>query len=471
MLIAQRLSFSYSCINCHTNTGKSPKTLLAERKMKLVSKFALALSFVAISAAPAAHAFAEEKPKKEKAGKEAPAPKRNYSKEFIKAYPAAADLLNKKKDAAGAKAAFPSVLAAIQNDDDRYEAGILAINIGAGLKDIAFQQQGIDLLLASATTPANLKTEYTFRKGAIAYDNKEYAGAEKLMIDAYNMGHRANNIELLISNAQSQQNKNTDAMTWLTKAIDASRASGKIEKSYIIRAASLSSKAKDYKGAANWYKELLKTENNADYWHDALAFFDRSLTLNPEESLDLMRLMRVTNGLRFQQEYAGYLDSLSYIGVRYPAEAVSVLDEGFAKGVISRSNVTFSERYNEAKGRLAEDTATLKGTLAPAKASPKGILASLTADSFFSHKDYKTAAELYDVAIKKGPVLDKDGKDQTDRTRFRLAMSKALLGDYSGAKADFAMITGANRKAIAEYWNMYLDQQSAGPAVPPPAAT
>ena len=112
----------------------------------------------------------------------------------------------------------------------------------------------------------------------------------------------------------------------------------------------MSAKAKNYAGAANWYKQLLKTENNADYWHDALAFFDRSLTLNPEESLDLMRLMRVTNGLRFQQEYAGYLDSLSYIGVRYPAEAVSVLDEGFAKGVISKNNVTFQREIQGSKG-------------------------------------------------------------------------------------------------------------------------
>ena len=178
-----------------------------------------------------------------------------------------------------------------------------------------------------------------------------------------------------------------------------------------------------------------------------------------------MRLMRVTNALRFQQEYAGYLDSLSYIGVRYPAEAVSVLEEGFAKGVISRNNVTFSEKYNEAKGRLAEDTRTLPGTVAPAKASPRPMLASLTADSFFSHKDYQTAKDLYESALSKGPVLDKDGKDQTDRTRFRLAMSKTMLGDYAGAKADFAQITSANRKAIAEYWLMHIDQRSAAPAI------
>jgi tetratricopeptide (TPR) repeat protein len=435
--------------------------------MKLVSKFALALSLVAVSTAPAAFAQSNEKPKKEKKGKEAAAaPKKNYSKPFIAAYVPVADLLNKTKDAAAAKAEFPKVVAAIGNDDDRYEAGILAINIGAGLKDLAFQEQGIDLLIASASTPADLKREYTFRKGAIAYDSKRFADAEKNMLDAYNLGHRANNIEYLISNAMSQQNKDAEAIAWIGKAIDASKAAGPVNKTYVVRAAVLSAKAKNYAGAANFYKDLIIAENNPDYWHDALAFFDRSRDFNPEETLDIMRLMRATDGLRFQQEYAGYLDSLSYIGVRYPAEAVSLLDEGFAKGVISRNNVTFSERYNEAKARLAEDTRTLAGTVAPAKASPKGMLASLTGDSFFSHKDYKTAKDLYESALSKAPVLDKDGGDQTDRTRFRLAMSKTMLGDYAGAKADFDMVTGANRKAIAEYWVAFITHRANAAATP-----
>lgn len=435
--------------------------------MKLVSKFALALSLVAVSAAPAAFAQSNEKPKKEKKGKEAAAaPKKNYSKPFIAAYVPVADLLNKTKDAAAAKAEFPKVVAAIGNDDDRYEAGILAINISAGLKDMAFQEQGIDLLIASASTPADLKREYTFRKGAIAYDSKRFADAEKNMLDAYNLGHRGNNIEFLISNTMSQQNKEAEAIAWIGKAIDASKAAGPVNKTYLVRAAVLSSKAKNYAGAANFYKDLIIAENNPDYWHDALAFFDRSRDFNPEEALDILRLMRATDGLRFQQEYTAYLDSLSYIGVRYPAEAVSLLDEGFAKGLISRNNVTFSERYNEAKARLAEDTRTLAGTIAPAKASPKGMLASLTGDSFFSHKDYKTAKELYEAALSKAPVLDKDGVDQTDRTRFRLAMSKTMLGDYAGAKADFDMVTGANRKAIAEYWVVFITHRANATATP-----
>jgi hypothetical protein len=47
-------------------------------------------------------------------------------------------------------------------------------------------------------------------------------------------------------------------------------------------------------------------------------------------------------------------------------------------------------------------------------------------------------------------------------------MSKTMLGDYAGAKADFAKVTGANRKAIAEYWLMFIDHRAN--AAPTPAA-
>jgi tetratricopeptide (TPR) repeat protein len=442
--------------------------------MQFIPKFAVALSLVALPLA-GTQALAQDKPAKEKKGKEkeaaAAAPKRNYSKPFVAAYTPVADLLNKKKDIAGAKAAFPTVAAAVANDDDRYEAGILAVNIGVQAKDTALQDQGVDLVLASATAPVEVKQQYMFRKGAIAYDGKKFAEAEKHMVDAYNLGHRGNNIEFLISNALSSQNKDGDASNWLGKAIEADKAAGKpVNKAYYVRAANLAAKAKNYGGAASWYKQLLLMENNPDYWHDALAYFDRSLQFDPEETLDLMRLMRITNGLRFQQEYAQYLDSLSYVGVRYPAEAVSVLDEGFAKGIISKNNVTFGEKYKEAQGRLAEDTRTLAGTVAPAKASPRGMLASLTGDSFYSHKNYATAKELYESALGKGPVLDKDGKDQTDRTRFRLAMAKTMLGDHAGAKADFAQIKSTNRKAIADYWLLHIDQAGKPAAAPASAA-
>jgi hypothetical protein len=47
-----------------------------------------------------------------------------------------------------------------------------------------------------------------------------------------------------------------------------------------------------------------------------------------------------------------------------------------------------------------------------------------------------------------------------------LAIAKVNLGDYAGAKADLAQISGEKRKGIAEYWTIYIDQQMAKAAAP-----
>ena len=49
-------------------------------------------------------------------------------------------------------------------------------------------------------------------------------------------------------------------------------------------------------------------------------------------------------------------------------------------------------------------------------------------------------------------------------------MSKTMLGDYVGAKADFDMVTGANRKAIAEYWVAFINHRVNAAATPVAAA-
>ena len=112
--------------------------------MKLVSKFALALSFAAVTAAPA-FAQSDEKPKKEKKGKEATpaAPKKNYSKPFIAAYVPVANLLNKTKDAVAAKAEFPKIVAAIVGSDIDYDQLIqeFANKPGQGWTHISFSDR------------------------------------------------------------------------------------------------------------------------------------------------------------------------------------------------------------------------------------------------------------------------------------------------------------------------------------------
>ncbi len=121
--------------------------------MKSVTKLALFAALGALTVSPTFAADAE-KPKKEKKGAKEKAPaavKRAYSKEFQAAYGPAGKLLQ-KKDNVGAKAMWPQIKAAVINDDDRYEAGLFAYNVGRDTADTAMQNEGLDLLIASPAT-------------------------------------------------------------------------------------------------------------------------------------------------------------------------------------------------------------------------------------------------------------------------------------------------------------------------------
>ena len=292
--------------------------------MKFISKLALALTMGAVAVTPAAYARTQKEDKK------APAePKRNLSKGFIQVYSVAVDAWKKKKDLAAAKAAFPAALAAAENDDDRYEAGVFAVNLGVEAKDLNLQKQGVDLLLASNTTSPELRKIYTFQKGAFAYDAKDYASAETYMKQAYDLGYHERDIEVLIANSLGQQSKFGDGAVWLRRAVDAKTAAGKpLDKSWVALGANYALKAKDAAGANRWLKDLVRVDPSPAYWHDALSIYMNGADLDLSEKLDVMRLMRLNKAMLYEQDYAIYLETVN--PARYPNEAFSMLEEVLA---------------------------------------------------------------------------------------------------------------------------------------------
>jgi hypothetical protein len=428
--------------------------------MNRISKFAAALALGAFVAVPSAYAQKDDKKKKEEAAKPI---KRNFSKEFQKAYAPAVDALAKKKDLAAAQAAFPAVEAAIINPDDRYEAGIFALNLGGQLKDISLQRKGVNLIVDSNVAPAELKPAYVFQQGVFAYSDKDYPGAEKKMLEAYNMGYRGSSVEVQISNTYRLQNNYGEAINWLRKAIDATKAAGGTpEKQWYAQAANYAAKMKDKNEILFWGKEMIKVDPRPETYHDAIFQYQSIADLDNLESLAMLRLARKAKAIMFEHEYKQYVEYAD--ARRYPAEVVAVLDEGFAKGTISKSNMTFSEIYTSAKTRIPELSGSWAADEKAALADPKGYSAMLTGDALLSFNQFDRAKAMYEAALAKGSIVDRDGVNQTDRALTNLAIAKINLGDLAGAKADLAKVSSPKRKGIAEYWTIYIDQQAMAPA-------
>jgi tetratricopeptide (TPR) repeat protein len=441
--------------------------------MKSVSKFALVFALGAFSVVPFAGAHAMQKEekatKKDKKGKEnekaAPAafqPK--LSKEFSAVYSPVVNAYVKSKDAATAAAAWANIKAAIKSEDDRYQAGIFGVQIGSETKNDAMRSEAIDLVLASPVTPAQQRGGYTYMKGAFAYDAKNWAAAETFLIQAHAAGYKptvAGGIEMLVANAMSQQKKFPEALDWMQKAIDGSKVAGAtpLPANTYASAANFALKSKQAPLISKWMKELVKNSPSKDFWHDALIQSYNSVNYDAQETLDLLRLLRQVGAMKFEQNYAIYVDAADKR--RLPAEVTAVLDEGFKAGTITKANLRFSEDYTDAKSRAEADRAQLAVVERDAQNAKTGFDAMLSGDIFLAYRDFAKAASIYEAALAKGGMNDREGKNQTDRALTRLGIAKLNLGDVAGARAAFAKVTSTNRREIADYWMIHADQVAA----------
>jgi hypothetical protein len=432
---------------------------LEGHSMKSVSKLALFAALGALTLAPAA-VVAKEKEKKNAKAAEAPpaAPKPKLSKEFIAAYGPATKLLE-KKDNAGAKALWPQVKAAIKTEDEKYQAGVFGYNVGRDTGDAALQNEGIEMLIASTFTPSEMRRTAMMQRGQIAYNAKQYDVAEKFMRMSYDAGHRGNDVELLISNSFVLRQNHTEALNWLQKAVDNTKAAGRVpDKQWFANAASYAAKTKDPARINYWGKELIKADPRPATYHDAIFnFIYANQGLDNHESLDILRLARKTGSILRENEYKQYME---YVDPRrYPAETLAVLNEGFAAGTISKTNLFFSEQVSVANQRLPELKVAWDQDEKAALADPKGFSALLFGENMLAFGEYARAQRLLEASLAKGAVFDRDGKEQTDRARTRMGIAKVMQGNFAGAKADFQALKGAGRKGLAEYWLIYIAQQ------------
>lgn len=432
--------------------------------MNRVSKFMLAVTAATLIFSPAAYAQKEKKDKKSK--KEAAAaavpaePQPQLSKEFRAAYQLAVAPFV-KNDFAGASAAWPLARAAIQNDDDKYQAGIFAVQLGGKLNDKELSAEGYDLLLESSFTSLDTRQQILFQKAANSYDGKDYPAAEVKMIAAYDAGYRGSDIEALIATTFSQQKKYAEAVSWIQRGIDAKLASGQaVPINFYRQAAGYAVRLDDNPTITKVMKHLVKAEDNADNWRDMLNLYMRKAALSEAETLDVMRLMRSKNAMKYPVEYALYVESLG--ARRYPVETLSVLQAGIDAGHIEASDTDIKDHLTAARAVVDEDIRGLPSAEKQARTSASGNLISLTGDALFSQGKYAEAQSLYELALTKGSIVDNTGQDRTDRTIMRLGITKAYQKDWAGAKAELAKITSGKRKDIAEYWMIYIDQEMAG---------
>jgi len=416
--------------------------------MNFTSRFALAALGLAICAtAPATPALAKKKDDARPA---------QTIGEAIRKPLAEADAAIKKKDVSAADTAITAARAAANTPYEKYVVAQYALNNAQASGDQAKLAAALDELIATGEAAQQLTNQergkFYWYQGQFAYAAKNYAKAEQALTAAVAAGTTEQDAYAILADSQMRNGKPTEALRTLDTVIAAKTAAGQpVPNEWYGRGADMASRAKlpneFVKITTAWLAAYPVKQN----WHDSLFIYRQMTGLAGDPDLDMLRLARFAGVLPLSTQ-ASYVDYALAVYLRYPNEAVDVLQEGISAGKI---NPATSQNAREilalSKPKIAGDKASIPAAITAAngpKATFKSILT--TGDLLYGYKDFARAAEMYRKA------LAKPGAD-LGQTNFRLGLALAQAGDKDGARAALGAVTSGPYAPLAGYAKSWVD--------------
>ena len=408
---------------------------------------ALGLAIAAIS--PGSPAFAK---KKEDAAPAAPVLKLS---DALRKELAPTQAAIEKKDIAGADAGLAKARAVAKTPDEQYTVAQFGLNIAQISGDQARLATALDELIATGEaahqlTPDN-RAKFYWYQGQFAYVAKNYPKAEAALSQAIAAGSTEADAPVLLSDSQYRDGKAADAVATLQKALDAKAAAGQpVPSEWYARGADMASRAKlpnDFvKISTAWLIAYPEPQN----WHDSLFIYRQLAAMAGEPDVDLLRLARAVGALPLAAQ-SNYTDYALGVYLRYPNEAVDVLNEGIKAGKVTpASSQNAREILTLSQPKLTADKASVPAAVTAAN-GPKATYKSVvtTGDLLYGYKDFARAADMYKLS------LTKPGAD-TNQANFRLGLALAQTGDKAGARAAFGAVTSGPYAALAAFGKAWI---------------
>jgi len=410
--------------------------------MNFASKLALAamlsLGTTALTATPAA-----AQKKNDKADPNA----LKVSDEFRK--PAAlAETAVKAKDWATAEPQITAAEAAAKNDDEKYYAAWLRLQLELGRGNEAGQIAPLQVLVVSPRTapaavgPYNARLNFLLGKAAAA--QKKHADVINYMTKARELGEKNVDIPLMLANSYAATGKNAEAAAEARNAIEFAKSTGqKAPEAWYQFAIPKVNATGNRDAVADWLAYYLKDYPSVKNWRWAMEVLgqgakgtDRNAKI---ERLDLYRLRRATNALADRGDYADYAYAAQSSGL--PWEALSVIEEGRKNGKLPATDADGNRTYTAAQAGVKSSPSL------DALAKQGGVD---NADALLAAGDSTRALALYDAALAKG------GANAAEINLHR-GIALARLGRKDEAKTAFQAVTTGPFVNIALLWQVSLE--------------
>lgn len=371
-------------------------------------------------------------------------------------------------DFAGAKAVLPAAQAAASTPDDKLQAGLSAVQIGSRTGDVALQNSGADLVIASGKATPEQLTVVANVRGVNAYNAGDLATADAAFTQEYQANPADTDNAILLAQTKVRERQPQAALPIVDKAIGAKQAANQpVPEDWIRRALGIAYDAKLPAETIRYGQLLVTTVPNTETWRTAIQTYRDTSPLDAQSTIDALRLARAANALAGERDYYEYANAVNDKG--FPGEAKAVIDEGMASNMVDRavkSSKALAEIKTLATPKIAADKASLPALDKSARAAADGKKALNTGDAYLGYGMYGQAADLYKVALQKGGV-------DANIANLHLGEALARSGQQAAAVQAFASVTGP-RQPLAVYWTIWTNQgakPAAAPAARAPAAS
>lgn len=208
-------------------------------------------------------------------------------------------------------------------------------------------------------------------------------------------------------------------------------------------------KGGDEAGYARTLERLVAHHPRPEYWADLLSRVSRRPGFADRLQVDALRLARRAGALEDASEYLDLAQLAMQAG--QPAEAVAVVDEGYAKGLLGKGPQ--AERHQRLKTgaakALADDRAALAGGEASARQARDGAPLFALGQALCADGQTERGLALVAEALAKGV------QKHPDDARLRLGAALQAAGRRDAALAAWQAITSNDGAAdLARLWRL-----------------
>ncbi len=354
-------------------------------------------------------------------------------------------------DLAGAKSHAQALVSAADQPFEKYLAGELMLQASAGTGDYRSERIALSTILDSGQATAAETPRLRATAGTLSAMLGDRKDAIAQIGYANGQGYATTESQIALAEAKFIRNDAPGGTTALEEAFALQTKAGKsIAESWYDRSIALAYRAKRFDLVARWTQAKLAAYPSAPNWRSGVINYVVGAATEPDQSLDLYRLMAATDAIASERDWLTYGSVAAQKGSA--AEGKAVLDAGLKDGDLDAKDLAVQKELVGLRPKAAKALADIPSLTAKAKTATTGAAALAAADAQFAAASYPAAVELYRTALAKGSV-------DTGRATTRLGIALARSGDLEGGKTMLASVTDAAWTPVAGFWTVWVDRK------------